>query len=54
MREGKVRISGYPKHRANALERAHNVHLFTALQSEYSLWSRQISALSTCEQLGIG
>lgn len=53
---GKVRYLGLSEASTQTLERAHNVHPITALQSEYSLWSREaeISALSTCERLGIG
>ncbi|EBY2574790.1 aldo/keto reductase [Salmonella enterica subsp. enterica serovar Newport] len=56
VREGKVRYLGLSEASTQTLERAHNVHPITALQSEYSLWSREaeISALSTCERLGIG
>ncbi len=51
-----MRYLGLSEASTQTLERAHNVHPITALQSEYSLWSREaeISALSTCERLGIG
>uniref|UniRef100_A0A750KJ64 Aldo/keto reductase n=1 Tax=Salmonella enterica TaxID=28901 RepID=A0A750KJ64_SALER len=56
VREGKVRYLGLSEASTQTLERAHNVHPITALQSEYSLWSREpeLSTLSTCERLGIG
>ncbi len=51
-----MRYLGLSEASTQTLERAHHVHPITALQSEYSLWSREaeISALSTCERLGIG
>lgn len=41
VREGKVRYLGLSEASTQTLERAHNVHPITALQSEYSLWSRE-------------
>ncbi|MFJ9870826.1 aldo/keto reductase [Streptomyces sp. NPDC101165] len=53
---GKVRYIGVSEMSADELERAHAVHPITALQSEYSLWSREIEAeiLPTARRLGIG
>ncbi|MFE2096657.1 aldo/keto reductase [Streptomyces sp. PTD9-10] len=53
---GKVRYIGVSEVSADELERAHAVHPITALQSEYSLWSREIEAevLPTARRLGIG
>lgn len=53
---GKVRYIGVSEVSAEELERAHAVHPITALQSEYSLWSREIEAevLPTARRLGIG
>lgn len=53
---GKVRHLGLSEVSADTLRRAHAVHPITALQSEYSLWSRQIEAevLPTARELGIG
>jgi aryl-alcohol dehydrogenase-like predicted oxidoreductase len=53
---GKVRWIGLSEASAATLERAHRVHPITALQSEYSLWSREPedAALATCRRLGIG
>lgn len=54
--EGKVRFFGLSEAGAKSIERAHAVHPVSALQSEYSLWSREIEAeiLPTCRRLGIG
>src|ERR1043165_5128710 len=57
VREGKVRAFGLSEAGPETIRRAHAVHPVTALQSEYSLWSRapQTSGvLETCRALGIG
>ncbi len=56
VRAGKVRYIGLSEASAVTLERAHKVHPITALQSEYSLWSREPEggALAACRRLGIG
>ncbi len=54
---GKVRYLGLSEVSPATLERAHKVHPITAVQSEYSLWSRdpeQDGVLATCRRLGIG
>ncbi|MGE3681411.1 MAG: aldo/keto reductase [Bdellovibrionales bacterium] len=53
--EGKVRFLGLCEAAPKTLQRACLVHPITALQSEYSLWSRDIEegVLPTCRQLGI-
>jgi aryl-alcohol dehydrogenase-like predicted oxidoreductase len=53
--EGKVRFLGLSAASAEQIRRAHAVHPITALQSEYSLWSREVEAeiLATCTELGI-
>lgn len=53
---GKVKHFGLSESDANMIRRAHAVQPVTALQSEYSLWWRDIeeSILPTCEELGIG
>ena len=53
---GKVRHFGLSEANADQIRRAHVVQPVTALQSEYSLWWRNIEAeiLPTCEELGIG
>ncbi|MDK1704715.1 aldo/keto reductase [Serratia rubidaea] len=55
--EGKIRHIGLSEASAATLERAHQVHPITALQSEYSLWTRDVEQqgqLATCARLGIG
>jgi aryl-alcohol dehydrogenase-like predicted oxidoreductase len=54
--EGKVKHFGLSESDAPTIRRAHAVQPVTALQSEYSLWWRDIEAeiLPTCEELGIG
>jgi aryl-alcohol dehydrogenase-like predicted oxidoreductase len=56
VRAGKVRHLGLSEASAATLRRAHAVHPITALQSEYSLWSRdpEDELLATCRELGIG
>ncbi|WP_310482498.1 aldo/keto reductase [Chamaesiphon sp. VAR_48_metabat_403] len=54
--EGKVRFLGLSEAAAATIRRAHAVHPIAALQSEYSLWSRDVEAeiLPTCRDLQIG
>ncbi|HFK7187389.1 TPA: aldo/keto reductase [Serratia odorifera] len=54
--EGKIRHIGLSEASVETLERAHRVHPITALQSEYSLWTRDAEQgqLAACERLGIG
>jgi len=56
VREGKVRFLGLSEAGINSLRRAHAVHPITALQTEYSLWSRdpEDEILPVCRELGIG
>lgn len=56
VKEGKVRYLGLSEASPQTLRRAHAVHPITALQSEYSLWSRDPEGelLATCCELGIG
>lgn len=56
VKAGKVRYLGLSEASAQTLERAHQVHPITALQSEYSLWTRdpENSVLAVCERLGVG
>jgi aryl-alcohol dehydrogenase-like predicted oxidoreductase len=53
---GKVRHIGLSEASAQTIRRAARVHPIAALQSEFSLWTRDIedSVLPTCEELGIG
>ncbi|HYA71391.1 MAG TPA: aldo/keto reductase [Thermoplasmata archaeon] len=54
--EGKVRYLGLSEVSAKTLHRAHAVHPITAVQSEYSLWTRdpETGVLPACRELGIG
>ncbi|HEY5121246.1 MAG TPA: aldo/keto reductase [Acidimicrobiales bacterium] len=54
--EGKVRHLGISEASVATIERAHAVHPVAALQSEYSLWTREPEdgVLATCRRLGIG
>ncbi|HTY11073.1 MAG TPA: aldo/keto reductase [Bacteroidota bacterium] len=56
VKEGKVRYIGLSEAGANTLRRACKVHPITALQTEYSLWSRdpEEEILGACRELGIG
>ncbi len=54
VREGKVRAIGLSEVSATTLKRAHAVHPIAALQTEYSLWTRnpEIAVLQACRELG--
>jgi aryl-alcohol dehydrogenase-like predicted oxidoreductase len=56
VKEGKIRHIGLSEAGAQTLRRAAKVHKITALQSEYSLWTRdpEREILPTCRELGIG
>jgi aryl-alcohol dehydrogenase-like predicted oxidoreductase len=56
VREGKVRHLGLSEAGVETLRRAAKVHPIAALQSEYSLWTRdpEDGVLATCRELGIG
>jgi aryl-alcohol dehydrogenase-like predicted oxidoreductase len=56
VRAGKVRFLGLSEADAETIRRAHAVHPITALQSEYSLWTRdpEDEVLGVCRELGIG
>jgi aryl-alcohol dehydrogenase-like predicted oxidoreductase len=56
VRGGKVRYLGLSEASTTTLRRAHAVHPISALQTEYSLWSRdpETEILPTCRELGIG
>jgi len=63
VRAGKVRYLGLSEVGVETLRRAHKVHPITALQSEYSLWERNLEApspgdgpsvIDVCRELGIG
>lgn len=56
VKQGKVRYIGFSEISAKTIERAHSVHPVTALQTEYSLFTRGVEreVLPTLERLGIG
>ena len=57
MKEGKVLHFGLSEASAKTIRRAHAVQPVAAVQSEYSLWTRNVElngVLQTCEELGIG
>jgi aryl-alcohol dehydrogenase-like predicted oxidoreductase len=54
---GKIKHFGLSEAGAQTIRRAHSVQRVTAVQSEYSLWTRDVEqndVLRTCEELGIG
>ena len=55
VKAGKVRFLGLSEATPDQIRRAHAVHPITALQTEYSLWTREPEAelLDTCKELGI-
>jgi len=56
VKEGKVRYLGLSEASVTSVRRAQKVHPITALQTEYSLWTRdpEEGILSSCRELGIG
>lgn len=54
VREGKVRALGLSEVSAATIRRAHAVHPIAAVQTEYSLWTRnpEIAVLDTCREIG--
>ncbi|WEG11798.1 aldo/keto reductase [Pullulanibacillus sp. KACC 23026] len=56
VKAGKVRYLGLSEAASETIRRAHKVHPITALQTEYSLWSRDVEdgILDTVRELGIG
>lgn len=56
VKEGKIKYLGLSEAGVNTLERASAVHPISALQSEFSLWSRHLETeiLPACKRLGIG
>jgi aryl-alcohol dehydrogenase-like predicted oxidoreductase len=55
VKEGKVRYLGISEASAITIQKAHKEHPITAIQSEYSLWTREFEAdvIPLCKQLGI-
>lgn len=56
VKAGKIRYVGLSEPSVATIERAHRVHPITAVQSEYSLWTRdpEQGVLAACRRLGIG
>lgn len=56
IQEGKIRHYGLSEAGTETLRRAHAIHPVTAVQNQYSLWTREPEAhvLPVCEELGIG
>jgi aryl-alcohol dehydrogenase-like predicted oxidoreductase len=56
VKEGKIRHIGLSEAAPETIRRAHAVHPITALQTEYSMWTRdpETEILPTCRELGIG
>ncbi|XP_042030865.1 auxin-induced protein PCNT115-like [Salvia splendens] len=54
--EGKIKYVGLSEASASTIRRAHAVHPITAIQNEWSLWSRDLEQelVPTCRELGIG
>ncbi|HEY1308652.1 MAG TPA: aldo/keto reductase [Vicinamibacterales bacterium] len=55
VKEGKVRAIGLSEVSADTIRKAHRVHPLAAVQTEYSLWTRnaEVAVLDTCRELGI-
>jgi aryl-alcohol dehydrogenase-like predicted oxidoreductase len=56
VKAGKIRHIGLSEASARTIERAHRVHPIAAVQSEYSLWTRdpEVEVIPACRRLGIG
>lgn len=56
VQEGKVRFLGLSEATADQIRRAHAIHPITAVETEYSLWSREVEdeVLPVLDELGIG
>ncbi len=56
VKEGKVRFLGLSEAAPQTIRRAHSVYPISAVQTEYSLWTRDVEGeiLTTCRDLGIG
>jgi aryl-alcohol dehydrogenase-like predicted oxidoreductase len=56
VQQGKIRYIGLSEAAAGTLRRAAKVHTITALQTEYSIWEREVESeiLPACRELGIG
>ncbi len=56
IKEGKVKFLGLSEASSNTIRRANKIHKISALQTEYSLWTRdpEDEIFDTCKELGIG
>jgi aryl-alcohol dehydrogenase-like predicted oxidoreductase len=56
VKQGKVRYIGLSESNVESIRRAHKTHPISALQTEYSIWTRHVESeiLSTLRELGIG
>ncbi|KAH6777645.1 oxidoreductase superfamily protein [Perilla frutescens var. frutescens] len=56
VQEGKIKYVGLSEASASTIRRAHAIHPLTAIQNEWSLWSRDLEdeIVPTCRELGIG
>ena len=56
VQDGKIKSIGLSEVSASTLRKAHAVHPVSAVQTEYSLWTRnpETAVLETCEELGVG
>jgi aryl-alcohol dehydrogenase-like predicted oxidoreductase len=54
--QGKVKYFGLSEANAETVRKAHQVQVVTAVQNQYSVWTREpeLSVIPTCEELGIG
>lgn len=55
VKEGKVKAIGLSEVSADTIRKAHRIHPLAAVQTEYSLWTRnaEVAVLDTCRELGI-
>lgn len=56
IQQGKVKYFGLSEANANTIRRAHKIYPVTAVQNQYSIWTREPEkeVIPTCEELGIG
>lgn len=56
VKEGKIRYIGLSEADADIIRRAHAIHPVTAIQTEYSLWSRgpEVDIIPLCKEIGVG
>ncbi|WP_295811832.1 aldo/keto reductase [uncultured Apibacter sp.] len=56
IKQGKVKYFGLSEANAKTIKRAHNIYPVTAVQNQYSIWTREpeLEVITLCEELGIG